>query len=88
MLVLGLLRFLWEKPTTQSLKNNFFSFIVDITVEQLNQRLKGHGELYVHGRDKDAKVLMVFAVKKHIKGTENMDDMKKFFLYMLERIDR
>ena len=57
-------------------------------MENLNQRLKGHGELYVHGRDKDAKVLMVFAVKKHIKGTEAMDDMKKFFVYMMERVDR
>ena len=62
--------------------------VLDITVENLNQRLKGHGELYVHGRDKDAKVLMVFAVKKHIKGTEAMDDMKKFFVYMMERVDR
>ena len=57
-------------------------------MEQLNQRLKGHGELYVHGRDKDGKVLMVFAVKKHIKGTEKMDDLKTFFIYMMERIDR
>ncbi len=57
-------------------------------MEQLNPRLKGHGELYVHGRDKDGKVLMVFAVKKHIKGTEKMDDLKTFFIYMMERIDR
>ena len=69
--------------------SNLSIFIfLDITVENLNQRLKGHGELYVHGRDKDAKVLMVFAVKKHIKGTESMDDMKKFFVYMMERVDR
>lgn len=60
----------------------------DVTMEQLNPRLKGHGELYVHGRDKDGKVLMVFAVKKHIKGTEKMDDLKTFFIYMMERIDR
>jgi hypothetical protein len=59
-----------------------------VTVEQLNPRLKGHGELYVHGRDKDGKVLMVFAVKKHIKGTEKMDDLKTFFIYMMERIER
>ncbi len=61
---------------------------IDITVDHLNPRLKGHGELYVHGRDKDGKVLMVFAVKKHVKGTENMDDLKKFFVYYMERIER
>jgi len=31
---------------------------------------------------------MVFAVKRHVKGTESMDDMKRFFIYMMERIDR
>jgi hypothetical protein len=31
---------------------------------------------------------MVFAVKRHIKGTESMDDLKKYFLYTLERVDR
>lgn len=50
--------------------------------------MKDLGELYVHGRDKDGKLLMVFAVRRHIKGTENMDDLKKFFLYQLERIER
>jgi hypothetical protein len=68
--------------------NEMAFFSPDVTMEQLNQRLKGHGELYVHGRDKDGKVLMVFAVKKHIKGTEKMDDLKTFFIYMMERIDR
>jgi len=31
---------------------------------------------------------MVFAVKKHVKGAESMDDLKKFFIYSMERVDR
>ena len=50
--------------------------------------MKETGELYVHGRDKDGKVLLVFAVKKHVKGTESMDELKRFFIYYMERIDR
>jgi hypothetical protein len=30
----------------------------------------------------------VFCVGKHIKGTEKMEDMKKFFVYHLERLGR
>ena len=30
----------------------------------------------------------MFSVFKHVKGSEKMEDMKKFFVYMLERLDR
>ena len=39
-------------------------------------------------RDKDGRKLLVFCVFKHVKGSEKMEDMKKFFVYMLERLDR
>ena len=65
-----------------------FGFCPDITADDVNPRLKENGELYVHGRDKDGKVLLVFAVKKHFKGTESMDELKRFFIYYMERIDR
>ena len=39
-------------------------------------------------RDKDGRKLLVFSVFKHVKGSEKMEDMKKFFVYMLERLDR
>ena len=38
-------------------------------------------------RDKDGRKLLVFSVFKHVKGSEKMEDMKKFFVYMLERLD-
>ncbi|TRY61591.1 hypothetical protein TCAL_10274 [Tigriopus californicus] len=34
------------------------------------------------------KKLLVFDVKKHVKGKENTDDIRKFFLYQVERIER
>ena len=65
-----------------------FSNSLDVRAENLNVKLKELGELYVHGRDKDGKVLMVFAVQKHVKGAESMDDLKRFFIYSMERVDR
>jgi len=46
------------------------------------------GSLFSHNRDKDGKKLLVFCVGKHIKGQEKMEDMKKFFVYYLERLNR
>jgi len=44
--------------------------------------------LFSHNRDKDGRKLLVFCVWKHIKGTDKMEDMKKFFVYYLERLNR
>ena len=43
---------------------------------------------YSFFRDKDGHKLLVFCVFKHIKGQEKMEDMKRFFVYMLERLNR
>lgn len=50
--------------------------------------LLDRGALFSHNRDKDGRKLLVFSVFKHVKGSEKMEDMKKFFVYMLERLDR
>lgn len=42
----------------------------------------------MHNRDRDGKRLLVMDVKRHAKGEEKMDDMKKFFLYFVERVER
>jgi len=54
----------------------------------VKESIKERGNLYIHNKDKDGKTLLVFAVKNHRRGEENMDDMKKTFLYFLERIER
>jgi len=59
-----------------------------IKEENFPQGLLDKGALFSHNRDKDGKKLLVFCVFKHIKGQEKMDDMKKFFIYSLERLGR
>lgn len=46
------------------------------------------GTLFARNRDRDGRKLLVFCVGKHIKGTEKMEDMKKFFVYYMERLAR
>ena len=46
------------------------------------------GSLFSHNRDKDGRKLLVFCGVKHFKGMEKMEDMKKFFIYLLERLNR
>ena len=52
------------------------------------QSLLDRGALFSHNRDKDGRKLLVFCVFKHVKGQEKMEDMKKFFIYCLERVYR
>ena len=42
----------------------------------------------MRNRDADGKQLLIFEVKKHVKGVNNMNDMHRMFLYFLERVDR
>ena len=65
----------------------YFHFVA-ITSSDLDEGLKAKGSLYLRNRDADGKQLLVFDVKKHFKGTANMDDMQKMFIYFLERVDR
>lgn len=54
----------------------------------IDQGLKNKGSLFLRNRDADGKQLLVFDVKKHVKGAANMDDIQRMFLYFLERVDR
>ena len=62
--------------------------LLALTAEDLKESIKERGNLYVHNKDKDGKKLLVFNVKQHRRGEEPVEDMKKFFLYCLERVDR
>ena len=69
-------------------KNCVFDLFSDIRSNDLEDSLKSKGSLYLRNRDADGKQLLVFEVKKHIKGVNNMNDMHRMFLYFLERVDR
>ena len=63
------------------------NFLV-IKSADIDQGLKNKGSLFLRNRDADGKQLLVFDVKKHVKGAANMDDIQRMFLYFLERVDR
>eukprot|EP00096_Caligus_rogercresseyi_P012510 TRINITY_DN5263_c0_g1_i1.p1 TRINITY_DN5263_c0_g1~~TRINITY_DN5263_c0_g1_i1.p1 ORF type:complete len:483 (-),score=92.24 TRINITY_DN5263_c0_g1_i1:100-1548(-) len=60
----------------------------ELNESTISEVLKTKGALYMRNRDQDGKRLLIFSVRNHFKGTENMNEMKKFFIYFLERIDR
>ncbi|XP_049293664.1 motile sperm domain-containing protein 2-like isoform X1 [Anopheles funestus] len=44
--------------------------------------------MYPRGRDLDGKTVFIFKSKMYVRGTRNLDDLKKCFLYWIERIIR
>ena len=66
----------------------FFALLLDLFLFTSCNQLLFSRFVNVFFRDKDGKKLLVFCVFKHIKGQEKMDDMKKFFIYSLERLGR
>ena len=64
------------------------SLFTDVRSKNLEESLKTKGSLYLRNRDVNGKKLLVFDVKKHTKGVNNMADMQRMFLYFLERVDR
>lgn len=59
-----------------------------VTKESVDESFFDTGALYVHNRDVDGCKILIFEVQKHAKGTLNMDMLKKFLIYWLERLDR
>jgi len=65
------------------------SFGVDaINTNTINSVFFDKGNVYAHNRDKDGKKLLVFSVGTHEKGKHDMVELKKFFVYYLERLER
>jgi len=58
-----------------------------LTADNLNSAVKEKGSIYMKNKDKDGCPLLIFAMAKHVKG-EYPEDMKKLFVYYLDRIDR
>jgi len=77
-----------EEMIIRALKWRKEKEILDIRSNNLEDSLKSKGSLYLRNRDADGKQLLIFEVKKHIKGVNNMNDMHRMFLYFLERVDR
>jgi len=60
----------------------------DIREAEFSPESKNKGALFARNRDRDGKRLLVFCVGKHVKGVVKMEEMKRFFVYYLEKISR
>ncbi len=60
---------------------------LDITDVDLDSTFIEKPILYTRNRDVDGKKLLIFSVSQHQKG-KNVDEMKKIFLYYIERLER
>ncbi|XP_047475376.1 motile sperm domain-containing protein 2-like [Penaeus chinensis] len=59
-----------------------------IVKESIQADFFDKGAMYIHNRDKDGCKMLVFAVRFHQKGVLDMDQLKKFLIYWLERLER
>lgn len=50
--------------------------------------LKEKGNLYLYKKDCDGKPLLVMCMKRHYKGIDSMDNMKKLIHFYMEKVDR
>lgn len=41
--------------------------------------------VYLHGRDADGKLILMFKSKLHIRGSKNQEDLKRCMVYWIER---
>ena len=62
--------------------------VADLKHTELLDEHKERGTLFYHGRDKDGKRMLIFRVRTHTKSKDQMEDMKKFVLYQVERLER
>ncbi|XP_076028861.1 motile sperm domain-containing protein 2-like isoform X2 [Oratosquilla oratoria] len=59
-----------------------------IDVNSIEPSFFEKGALFVHGKDKDNCKMLIFTVSQHQKGVLDMDMLKKFLIYWLERLER
>ena len=60
----------------------------DLCDSDLNTEVKESGAVFIHGRDKDGCPLLVFRGRLHLKKKEWIDDRKRLFLYLCERLEK
>ena len=43
------------------------------------------GLMFSHNRDLDNKIMLIFKSKLYVRGTKNLDDLKRCLVYWIER---
>ncbi|XP_050360187.1 motile sperm domain-containing protein 2-like [Nymphalis io] len=60
----------------------------DINEDTVNIDYLKEGIFFTHGRDIDSCLLFILKSKLYIKGTKNIEEVKRVVIYWLERIER
>ena len=68
--------------------NDLFVICLDIKAENAGQKFFDLANLFIHNRDTDGCKILVFLVSKHFKGVNDIEELKRFFIYWLERLER
>ena len=63
-------------------------YFPDIDVDTVNKSFFDKKSLFIHNRDKDGCKMLIFTVSKHVKGSVDMDELRRFFIYWVERLER
>ena len=63
-------------------------FLPDICEENIRLDYVKCGDIFIHGRDIDDSVMIIFRSKMHTRGQQNMDDLKRCLVYWIERAFR
>ncbi|XP_058054083.1 motile sperm domain-containing protein 2-like [Anopheles bellator] len=64
------------------------SGINEIREDNIRMEYVNDGLMFPRGRDLDGKTVFIFKSKLYVRGSRNLDDLKKCFLYWIERIIR
>ena len=59
-----------------------------LTEKLLDEKIKEKGALFSRNRDKNGSKILIFCIRKHVKDPKNMQSLKEFFVYMLDRLER
>lgn len=76
-------RYLQQFKTRKFIEN-----VSEISEENIRKDYLLESHMYPKGRDIDGKLIFYFKGILHIRGARNSDDVKRCFLYWLERILR
>lgn len=62
--------------------------ILEICEENIRMEYVYEGIMFPRGKDIDGKTLFIYRSRLYTRGSRNLNDMKRMFLYWLERLIR
>lgn len=60
--------------------------LTDLDASKMHQEYLHEGFMFPKNRDIDGKRLLIFRSKLYVRGTKNMDDVKRLLVYWVERV--